>query len=141
VAVYDLESHQTVMIPLGGVATALDPGSRATPSVHLTPDGEKVVVEGVAWRPGGEDEVQVKTGALTIFDARTGESLGGLDLGADLGRAARVLGFSPDGGELFYGTHHRLFRVSLAGDSAPVAVDAGSGFDPYWTVGLAFWRR
>ncbi len=141
VAVYDLESHQTVMIPLKGFAAALDPGSRATPSVHLTPDGEKVVVEGVVWRQGDEGEVRVKTGAFTIFDARTGARLGAVELGSDLGRTARVLGFSPDGGELYYGTHRQLFRVSLAGDRAPVAVDAGPGFDPYWTLGLAFWQR
>jgi|GEM_PF-2921736 len=141
VVVYDLESHQTVMIPLGGFVAALDPGSRATPSVHLTPDGEKVVVEGVEWRPGEGGEVRVKTGTLAIFDARTGERLGAVDLGADLGPAARVLGFSPDGEQLYYGTHREIFRVSLTGGQAPSSVDVGPGFDPYWTLGLAFWQR
>jgi hypothetical protein len=136
--VFDLASGKTVAIPTASRAAAFDPSSRATPTVHLTPDGQRVVVEDHERRRGSatEPEGRFRTGTLRIYDAISGRLVNTVSLGRPPGVSARVLGFSGDGKILVYGDRETLYVVDLAAGDVLAKLDPGKGFDPYWVVGF-----
>ncbi len=128
---------------------AYNPGSRSTPTAHLTPSSDRVIVEGYEWRevravPGsGSDTLRVrfKTGEIEVYDAASAQLERTLSLDPAPGFYARVLGFSPDDRFLYYGSREFLYVVDLKGDSAPKALPSPGRFDSFWTMGFAFFRR
>lgn len=117
---------------------AYDPGTRGTPTAHLTPDGNSILLESYQWQSGGADgNVRVKTGDLRLYDVASGKLTRTFNLEPAPGVAARLLGFSPDGAIAFIGSSNRLYSIPLD-RSAPITVARSTrGFDPFWTIGLA----
>lgn len=136
--IYDLPSGRTVAIPTEVRVAAFDPVSRGTPTVRLTPDGERVVVETHELRraPDTKREERFKTGELRVYDAVSGSPSATIALGTAPGFGARVVGFSRDGRLLFYGSRKTVFVVDLVAAEVLAKLDAGVGFDPYWVVSL-----
>lgn len=136
--VLDLVSGKTVAIPVDDRPAALDPASRGTPTVHLTPGGERVVVEAheLRRRSVEEREERFKTGTLRVYDTVSGRLSRTVSLGAAPGFSARVLGFSGDGRLLFYGSRETVLVVDLEEGEVLARLEAGPRFDPYWVVSL-----
>jgi hypothetical protein len=118
---------------------AYDPTRRETPTAHLTPDGDAVLVEEFDWRevevaPGERAPARVKTGRLALWAVATGTRLRAFQVAP--GPAARLIGFSADGGVAWLGSRQRLVAVALDGRRPPVVLRPAA-FDPAWAVGVA----
>jgi hypothetical protein len=141
--VYDVE-HGVSLRPIltrEPVAT-FDPGARETPTAHLTPDGDSILVESSEWRPVASStsgtKARFKTGVLNLYNVASGELMHKFSLEPPPGLATRLIGFSPDGAIAFIGSSERLYSVPLDGGHTPTAIRPTKGFDPFWSVGVVF---
>jgi hypothetical protein len=120
---------------------AYDPTRPETPTAHLTPDGDQVLVEQFEWRRLDEPEAtepmfaRFKTGKLHLYDLAAGALARSIVLDPAPGFSARVIGYSPDGTTAFLGAAGRLYAVPLEGERAPSSHRI-EGFEPFWTVGI-----
>lgn len=120
---------------------AYDPTRPETPTAHLTPDGDKVLVEQFEWRrldeAGATEPVfaRFKTGKVSLYDVGTGALVRSMTLEPAPGFSARLIGYSPDGKTAFVGAAGRLYAVPLEGERAPRSHWI-EGFEPFWTVGI-----
>jgi hypothetical protein len=110
-------------------------------TVHLTPDGTRVVVEDFTWeRPeAGSSSTShgkpVKTGNLAIYDASTGDLENTIKLAAASGAGdARVVNFSNDGHYLYYELGSDLHIVDLVKSQAITTVRMPANFAPIAAV-------
>jgi len=121
---------------------AYDPTQRETPTVHLSPDGNFVLLERFEWRQAAGDEpgsvARFKTGPVDLYDLATGALVRTFTLAPAPGLSSRLLGISPDGSVALFGNAERLYLVPLDGSRAPSVLTTGSGFDPFWSVGVVF---
>lgn len=91
-------------------------GTIGTPNVHLTPNGDIVVVEEYAWRQYSEstEAYRFKTGSIVAYDAQSGMELGKVEISPEPGASARVIGFSDDGSKLYYASFDRFYIIDLS---------------------------
>lgn len=118
---------------------AYDPTRPETPTAHLTPDGDKVLVEHFKWQrldePGAPVFARFKTGKLNLYELATGALVRSIVLEPAPGFSARLIGYSPDRTTAFIGAAGRLYAVPLEGERAPSSHWI-EGFEPFWTVGI-----
>ena len=131
--VYDLGGEQT-MPPITAPY-------RAYPTtVHLADNGSLVVIEEYEWRPSEEADQQLgttssgydrfKTGTIAVYDASDGRFLQTIALEPPPGFLARVIGFSPEGTLMLYGSRTHIYVVDLRGHGEPQALPTIEGFFP-----------
>jgi hypothetical protein len=124
------------------IVAAYDPASPETPSVHLTPDGNSVLLEDFEWRPindrseGGSS--RFKTGRLSLYSVSAGNLIRTIQLQPAPGFATRMVGFSPDGNFALIGTPELLYVVPIDQKQAPIALRSVHGFNPFWSVSAVF---
>lgn len=125
---------------------AFDPTRRATPTAHLTPDDETILVEHYDWRATASEAtaagaaVRFKTGRLDLYEAANGALLRTIELDSAPGARARLAGFSPDSSIALIGARERIHVVDLRGE-APSWSAAGAGLDGFWLQGVVFFQR
>jgi hypothetical protein len=110
-------------------------GESGVPSLHLTPDGRRVVVEQYEWRArssSDQRQARFRTGRLAIYDAETGTLVGTVDAESAHGSSAdgRVVNFSNDSRYLFYWFDKHLFTIDLEGRRVVSTATLPNGFDP-----------
>jgi hypothetical protein len=145
--VYDFERGAALRpIRVPERVAAYDPTRRETPTAHLTPDGDAVLVEAFEWRPvetapGETAPARVKTGRLALYELGTGARIRAFRLDPEPGLAARLIGYSAGGAIAWLGSRQGLYVVTLDGSRPPVALRPAGRFDPAWAVGVAESRR
>jgi hypothetical protein len=139
---YDLESGVTLArISTSVPVAAFDPTRRATPTAHLTPNGEGIVVEHFERRPhaaSAPEEVRFKTGRLDLYEAASGRLERTFELQPAPGSRARLAGFSPDSRIALVGARERIYAVDLTAETSPWAAATGGQIDGFWLQGLVF---
>jgi hypothetical protein len=110
-------------------------GEQGVPSLHLTPDGKRVVVEQYEWRAqSGEESRQARfrTGRVAIYDADTGALTATVDVESSHSPRAngRVVNFSSDSRYLYYWFDRHLWIVDLESARVVSAASLPEGFDP-----------
>jgi len=148
--VYDLEYERTLSPIVTPYRAAAGDFSLGTPTVHLTPDGNLVVLEVYEWReperegtptlPGLAEERRFKTGEIAIYDVATARLLRTVQLDPPPGFSSRVLGFSPDSTSMFYGSQDHIYAVDLTGTKGIQARVIQEKFSPV-SVSLFFSDR
>ena len=143
--VFDTGNNQTLAaIGIPYQVAGWDPTRFDTPTVHLVPNTDLAVVEEYEWRvlseeagtvPDSQKYQRVKTGRFAIYNIKLGEAVRTVALEGSPGPLARVIGFSPDGGLMFYGSASQLYIVDLTGNEKPTAiamkrVQPNQGFPP-----------
>jgi hypothetical protein len=118
---------------------AYDPTRSETPSVHLSPDGDLILLERFEWRPAvGADETQMarfKTGPVDVYDVNAGALLRTINLDPSPGFTSRLLAISPAGDLALFGTANLLYVVPLDGRRPPTVLKPDVGFEPFWSLG------
>lgn len=124
--VYDGESGHTLSPVVTPYAMApFDPTHSGTPTAHLTPNGDLIVVEQYEWRDINQDSTfpsdyqRFKTGEIALYDVNTGSLLSKIFLDPPPGFFARVIGFSPDGKLMYYLSQNYIYGVDLSGNQPP----------------------
>jgi hypothetical protein len=139
--IYDVNrgaSLRPIQVP--ETVAAYDSGTRETPTVHLTPNGDSILLESYEWRsgPSTNGNLRFKTGKLRLYDVVSGKLARTFNLEPTPGLATRLLGFSPDGVIAFIGSVDFIYAVPLDGSTPISVVRSTKGFNSFWTVGLAF---
>ena len=139
--VYDFGSN----LPLHPIVTpeavaAYDPTRRETPTVHLSPDGDSVLLERFEWRqgPGAAAARRFKTGLVDVYDVGTGALARTVTLEPAPGFSSRLLGISPDASLALFGTAERLYIAPLEGGRPVKVIETAASFDPFWSVEVVF---
>lgn len=96
----------------------LDAGTR-TPTVHLTPNGQIIVVEEYqrhsSDRGGGQTvQERFKTGEIALYNATSGRPLGTIQLDPAPGDSGSFVGFSPDSTLMYYASSQNMYVVDLS---------------------------
>lgn len=139
--VYDISSASSLRPILTKEAVAAyDPMRREMPTVHLSPDGNSILLERFEWRQGdrGTGPQLFKTGLVDLYDIGTRSLIRTVTLKPAPGSSSRLLGISPDGSLALFGTAERLYVAPLEGSRSPKVVGTGRSFDAFWTVGVVF---
>jgi hypothetical protein len=110
------------------------------PTLYLTPDGKRIIIEQYDWRPrfesarSGEESRQsrFRTGRIAIYDADTGALRNTLTLKVTHSDRAdgRVVNFSDDSRYLFYWFDGEMFVIDLVGGRVQSTITLPKGFDP-----------
>ena len=132
--VYDAINEKTIsatLTPFRMAANELLPG---TPTIHLSPNGQVVVVEEYRWESldaGGGRSVQqrFKTGKLVLYDAASGSWLRTIDLSPAPGLSGRFVTFSPDSSLMYYASGQNLYVADLSGGQT-ITIQLPQGFSP-----------
>lgn len=116
VILYDVMSGAVISSFRTAYKLAPFDGTIGTPNIHLTPNGDIVVIEEYAWRQDSESTkaYRFKTGSIVAYDAQSGMELGKAELSPEPSASARVIGFSEDGRKLFYASFDRFYIIDLA---------------------------
>ncbi len=114
--VYDGARRQvlcSITTPYREAAFDQTPG---TPTVHLTPDGQTVVVEEYNWERASDGSalVRAKTGKLAFYAAASGSLKGTVQLDPVPGPTGRTVAFSPDSRFLYYSSAGHLHVINLS---------------------------
>jgi hypothetical protein len=124
--VYDVEGGHTLSPVVTPYAMApFDPTHSGTPTAHLTPNGDLIVVEQYEWRDINQDSTfpsdyqRFKTGEIALYDVNTGSLLSKIFLDPPPGFFAHVIGFSPDGKLMYYLSQDYIYGVDLSGNQPP----------------------
>ncbi len=105
-----------------------------TPTVHLAPNGEFVVVEEYQWKQlrntdGALGVQRYKTGKIAIYDANSGTFVRALQLQPPPGSYGKILGFTSDSDFVCYTSKETLYLGDLSTGQVS-AVKLPSGFFP-----------
>ena len=147
--VYDLESESTLSPIITPYRAAAGGFGIGTPTVHLTPDGSLAVLEVYEWRApepegtptvlaGPPEESRFKTGEIAIYEMASGRLIRTVQLNPPPGFSGRVLGFSPDGESVYYGSSDRIHAVDLTGTKA---IEVGTIEEKFFSTSLFFSDR
>lgn len=145
IVVYDVSTDKilgTALIPFR--AAGADPTHFDTPTIHLVPFHNWMVVEDYGWSSStsSTDSAQVsneyfrfKTGKLVLCNVKDGSVLRIFQLAPAPGVLGRVIGFSPEGRFLYYGSSERIYTVDLNGEQPIDSVEIknfspNQGFPP-----------
>jgi hypothetical protein len=104
-----------------------------TPTVHLSPDGQHVIIEDYSWKgsePGVAPEM-IKSGSIAIYGADSGDlqSIVTLQPPPPAG-FGHVLNFSDDGHMLYYAAHGRIYVIDLVSGHMLSTADLPGGGEP-----------
>jgi hypothetical protein len=137
ILVYDNAAKRVISAFLAKYAIARSNIGADTPTVHLTPDGRRVIVEEYSWKqndPGVAPEV-IKTGTMAIYNADSGglQSIVSLNPAPE-GGYAHVLNFSEDGGALYYASRDHLYVIDVVAGRVRSTTNLPSQFDPVYVV-------
>jgi hypothetical protein len=141
VVVYDLRAGRAISSFFSTFPVAPGyAGEHGVPSLHLTPDGRRIILEQYDWRPSsvsprtGEESRQsrFRTGMIAIYDADTGSLSGTVTMGPahDDHAVGRVINFSNDSRYLYYWFDKRLYVIDLESDRVASTITLPDGFDP-----------
>ena len=116
--VYDVGLRQIVsgiVTPYSASGSAYG-GSR--PTVHLTPNGEYIVLEQYEWRERSPEDTttnlkRFKTGEIHVYSVDTRDLLFSVKLDPPPGFMEGFVGFSPDGQFMIYDSWDNLYAVRL----------------------------
>lgn len=135
--VYDVTEKRPVASFVTRYPMTPSDGTIGTPSAHLTPTGQSVVVEGYTWAGSGDDQQRFKTGQIAVHDLKDdgkAEDPLIITLQPPPGLFARVIGFSPDSRTMYYQTKFGIYAVDLSGtlygSSHYTKLDVPEGFNP-----------
>lgn len=136
VVVYDLKASHVVSSFLSSFAVAPGyAGESGVPSLHLTPDGKRVVLEQYEWRSRSAVDsrpTRYRTGRIAIYDAETGTLTGTVEMESSPrpGADGRVVNFSSDGHYLYYWFDKHLSVIDLESRRIASSATLPEGFDP-----------
>ena len=129
VVVYDAANSEVLSsfsTPYREAAFELTPG---TPTVHLTPNGQRVVVEDYQWQSdfgATVSERRAKTGTVAVYDATSGNLLTTMRLDPPPGESGQVIGFSADSTLMYYASAQNIYVVDLSqGQSRTIKLPQG----------------
>ena len=99
------------------------------PNVHLTPDGEYIVLEQYEWREYSPEDTETnlyrfKTGDIHVYSVDTRELLFSVKL-----EGGRVIGFSSDGQVMIYESGNNLYVVRLTENPSFKVLSLPENFD------------
>jgi hypothetical protein len=139
IIVADVENGETVSSFTTPFREAPYDATVGTPTVHLTRDGQKVLVEEYEWnkkRMGSPDSdaERTKTGKIAIYEASSGTLLRTVELIPQPGDSGQVIGFSPNSDVLLYSSSQVLYTVDLE-SGASRTIPSERGFVP---IGVIF---
>jgi len=124
--VYDVENGRTLSPIVTPYAMApFDPTHSGTPTAHLMPNGDLIVVEQYEWRDINQDSTflsdyqRFKTGEIALYDVNTGSLFSKIFLDPPPGFFARVIGSSPDSKLMYYLSQDYVYGVDLSGNQPP----------------------
>jgi len=101
-------------------------GTRGTPTAHLNPAGDLVIVEVFSWRGG----VRIKSGQMAVYQVPTGTLLGNIVTANAPSGNERVLGFSAAGDTLYYQSGRQVYFVNMYSFQSVGIVTLPNGFEP-----------
>jgi hypothetical protein len=138
--VYDLSTDKvlgTTVLPYR--ATGADPTHFDTPTVHLVPSQSWAIVEEYTWNridnssqapmQDANDYLRFKTGKIAVYDVNAGNVVRTFQLSPVPGFLSRVIGFSPEGRFMYYGSQDHVYIIDLTGER-DVRSLAIKGFSP-----------
>jgi len=110
-------------------------GEAGVPSLHLSPDGRKIVLEQYEWQPTvGEPSglSRFRTGKIAVYDADTGLLTGTVIMDASHAKNAdgHLIDFSNDGHSLYYWFDRHLYVIDLRDASIAATVVLPDNFEP-----------
>jgi len=111
-----------------------------TPTVHLTPNGQIIVVEEYQWRSdarsGAASQQRFRTGEIALYDATSGRPLSTIQLDPAPGYSGSFVGFSPDSTLMYYASSQNIYVVDLS-QGHNLTIKLPRGFEPTKVVTAA----